>query len=198
MAIAYPFAVPATLVLSGLQIKPRTNVGIHSSPFTAQQQTTVWTGQWWELSGTIPPRPNNAANGDAIAAFFLALNGVQGTFRFGDPSRTTTRGTAAGACTCAGGNVANSTTLLTAMTFGTFALGDWLQIGNFLHKIIQVNSASNYDVWPRLRTAYAGGTAITYTDPKGLFRLKDNEAMDWALSTDKKYGFKLEAMEALT
>lgn len=39
-----------------------------------------------------------------------------------------------------------------------------------LHRVVQVNSATSVDVFPRLRSAYAAGTPISTRSPVGLFR----------------------------
>jgi hypothetical protein len=69
---------------------------------------------------------------------------------------------------------AGSTTLPLQNGSGSFAVGDWLQVGtgasSRLHRVLQVNAGS-VDVFPRLRSAYAQGTAITYANAKGVFRL---------------------------
>lgn len=195
MAIAYPLTVPAELVLNNLVIRPRTVVGENLSPFTKQRQTIVSPGQWWELTGTIPPLP--VAKADPVIAFLLSLNGVQGTFSYGDPSRPTTRGTANGAWSCGAGNVADSTTLVTAGA-GQLAVGDWIQILTFLHKVIKVVDATHYDVFPRLRSAYPNGTVLTYTNAKGLFCLMSNQDMDYSVSVIKHTSTQLNAKEALT
>jgi hypothetical protein len=145
MAITYPLTPPATPGNRSIAWTPRSIVGMNQSPFTGAQQVYAWPGQWLEATVTLPPMTDAVAG--AWQAFFLALNGREGTFYLGDSVRKT----------------------------GTFAVGDWLQVGTTssarLHRVVQVNSSSAIDVFPRLRTAYANGTAIDYTSPIGLFRL---------------------------
>lgn len=195
MAISYPLAIPTTPGFVDISFKPFTVVGESEADVTKQAQIYVWQGMGWALEASLPAMP--VASADAWVAWKLGLNGKQGTFQVYDQSRPTTRGSASGSKTCGVGNVADSTTLITAGGTGSFALSDWLQIGNYLYKVVQVNSATSYDVWPRLRAAHANGTAITYTNAKGLFRLTSNMGMEWNVNAAKHYGLQLSAKEAL-
>lgn len=196
MAIAYPLALPSAFKFMEVEWDPQTVVGVATSPFTLSSQTNVWPGQAWAFQANCPPI-KNTSDADDCVSFLLSLNGRQGTFNLGDRTRRTTRGTAAGAWTCGAGNAALSTTLVIAGGAGTFAKGDWIQIGNKLHKVIKLVDATHIDVWPRLRSAYANGTVITYTDAVGLFRLQANQDMKWSISVAKKYGLKLTGIEAV-
>lgn len=194
MAITYPFTVPASPTFSEMTYKPITLVGVTRSPFTLQTQTFVWPGQAWAFRGVLPPISSDA-EADAWITWKLALNGQQGTFLIGPSTRKTTRGSAAGAKTVDTGAVFNSTTLPITGGTGAFVAGDWLQISNTLYRVLQNNGAS-VDVWPRLRSSYAAGTAITYVNPKGTFRLASND-MDWTVNLAKHTGLVVEAVEAL-
>lgn len=154
-----------------------TIVGVSTSKFTGSSQTYPWAGQWWRGRFTLPPMKD--PNAGIWESWLLALNGQQGTFEFGDPARKVPRGTVAGAVQVGAGALANMTHLPLQGGTGSFAVGDWLQVGTKLHRVIQVNSATSIDVWPRLRSNYAQTTAVVFTNPKGLFRLNGN-AMGWA------------------
>ena len=82
---------------------------------------------------------------------------------------------------------ANGTTLTFGGATGSFAVGDWLQISTSLYKVVQVNSSSSVDLFPALRKSYAGGTAITYTNAKGVFRLA-SPSTEWAIGEASIYG----------
>lgn len=172
MAITFPLTPPAAPGNRSIQWTPRSVVGMAQSPFTGAQQTFAWPGQWWEVSITLPAMKD--AEAGLWRAFFLALNGRAGTFYLGDSVRKVPRGTIAGTVTVGSGAVANSTTLPLSGGTGEFAVGDWLQVGtgssSRLHQVTQVNVGS-VDVFPLLRSAYTGGTAVTYANPKGIFRL---------------------------
>lgn len=200
MAITFPLTPPATPGNRTIQWMPRTVVGMNASPFTGQQQVYAWPGQWLEATVTLPPMKDPAAG--AWQAFFLALNGREGTFYLGDSVRKTRLGTLAGTITVGAGSVANTTTLPVAVgvSTGALAVGDWLQVGtgasSRLHRVVQVNSAASYDVFPRLRTAYTSGTAISYASPVGLFRLAG--AVPWGYDSVKICdGLTFSAMEVM-
>jgi hypothetical protein len=192
MAIAYPLALPAAPGFVDIRFRPRTVVGFAEAPLTLSGQPQVWPGQGWGFTATLPKM--TVANADNWVSFLLALNGRQGTFRCGDMSRPTTRGSASGAWTVGAGATFLSTSINLTGT-GSLAKGDWFQVGNYLHKVIQVNSPTSYDVWPRLRASYANGTAITYTNALGLFRLASNEMM-WDVDVIKHSQMQIEAVEA--
>jgi len=196
MAIVYPLAVPTTPGFSSVVWKPITVVGESVAPTSLQAQTFVWPGQAWALSATLP-KVHTRESADTWTAFLLAMNGKEGRCLLGDRTRPTTRGDAAGAKTVGAGAVALSTTLPVAGGTGAFVIGDWLQIGDYLHNVTQVNSAVSYDVWPRLRGAYVNGTVIIYTNAKGKFKFVSNDVMQWAIDKMKHYDVELDLVEAL-
>lgn len=186
MSLTYPLSLPATPGFRSIQWTPHSIVGMNVSPFTGAQQVYQWPGEWWEVSITLPSMKD--ADAGAWRAFFLALRGRAGTFYIGDSIRRATRGTVSGTVTVGSGAVANSTTLpLTNASGQPFAVGDWLQVGtgssSRLHQVSQVNSATSVDVFPAIRSAYANGTAVTYSNPKGVFRLA--APVPWAFDSRK-------------
>ncbi len=123
----------------------------------------------------------------------------------GDSVRKLPRGTMAGAWTVGASAVANTTTLPLTGGTGLAAVGDWIQVFASgatarLHRVLQVNLSGgnmiSVDVFPRLRSAYANGTAITYSSAKGVFRLASipPEAFDPAKVCN---GLSFTAVEAL-
>lgn len=172
MAITYPLSIPSTPGVRDVQWDPVTVVGVAGSPNTGQIQTYVWPGQWWRGSFSLPPMKD--PNAGIWEAFLLALNGQEGSFYFGDPVRKTPRGTVAGSVQVGAGAVANSTTLPLQGGTGSFAVGDYLTVLTKLHRVTQVNSSVSVDVWPRLRSAYAQTSPVTFTNPVGKFKLNGN------------------------
>lgn len=200
MAITYPLTIPSISHIRDTEWDPVTMVGRTQSPYTGQSQTYVWPGQWWAVRFSLIPL-NDAKQSNAAGlweAFMLSLNGQQGTFRFGDPSRKTPRGTISGSPLQVGSSAAALSTVL-PITNGTgqFAVGDWLQVGNNLHRVINIIDSGHVDVWPRLRSAYAAGTTITYTNPLGLFQLRSN-SMKWNTDVAKFHGITIDAVEYLS
>jgi hypothetical protein len=160
-----------------------------------QSQKIVWPGQAWSFRGTCAPVRNNSV-ADSIIAFFLSLNGQQGTFLMGDRTRRVSRGSATGAWTVGAGAAMLGTTLPTVGA-GELVVGDWLQIGGNLYRVVQYNDSDSYEVWPRLRSAYVAGTAIVYNTPLGLFQLADNECGRWSINMIKHHSFEVRAIEAV-
>lgn len=124
------------------------------------------------------------ADAEAVIGFLLAAQ--RGTFYFQDYANTSPRGSVTGTLTVASGS-ANTSTLGISGATGTFAVGDWLQISTSLYKVVQVNSSSSVDLFPVLRSSYAAGTAITYTNAKGVFRLSE-PLTNWSIDNAKIYG----------
>jgi hypothetical protein len=168
MAITYPLTPPAALKTAAVRWKPVSVAGVNISPFTGQQQVIAHRGGWWEVDIEVPPLKR--AEADALEGFLLALNGREGTFYYGDKLRKASGGNPSGAWVVGSGATANTTTLPIAAGSGAFAVGDFIQVGNQLFRITQLNGAT-IDVFPKTRSAFAAGTAIVYTNPKGVFRL---------------------------
>lgn len=131
------------------------------------------------------------ADAEAVIGFLLAAQ--RGTFYFQDYANTSPRGSVSGSLTVSSAT-ANTSTLTFSGATGSFAVGDWLQISTSLYKVVQVNSTSSVDLFPVLRSSYAGGTAITYTNAKGVFRLAESKT-DWTIDLAKIYGVSFSIVE---
>jgi hypothetical protein len=154
----------------------------NTSPFTLQTQQYNWPGQAW--LGSVDCPPMKRADAEEIVAFLLKAQ--RGTFYFQDYANPTNRGGVTGTLTVTTAT-ANGTTLTFGGATGSFAVGDWLQISTSLYKVVQSNSSSSVDVFPALRKSYAGGTAITYANAKGVFRLA-SPSTEWAIGEASIYG----------
>ena len=124
------------------------------------------------------------ADAEAVVGFLLAAQ--RGTFHFQDYANPTTRGTVTGTLTVASAT-ANTPTLGITGATGTFAVGDWIQIGTSLYKVVIVNSSTSVELFPALRSSYTAGTAITYSNAKGIFRLSE-PLTNWSIDLAKIYG----------
>lgn len=197
MSLTFPISLPSQ-GFAAIEWLDCGAVGIQRSPYTAEQQIYDWPGQWWEVRVTYPPMRDGTALGE-ILAFLRSLNGPSGTFYLGDSIRRTPRGSIAGTVTVGSGATANSTTLPLSGGTGSFAVGDWLQIdansAARLHQVVKVNAGS-VDVFPRLRSAHANGTSITYNSPKGVFRLVERSRIPFD-SRRVAHGITFAAREAL-
>jgi hypothetical protein len=133
------------------------------------------------------------SDAEQVISFLLAAQ--RGTFYFQDYANPTRRGTVTGTLTVSSAT-ANSSTLGFSGATGTFAVGDWLQISTSLYKVIQVNSSSSVDLFPVLRASYSAGTAITYSNAKGLFRLGSTQT-EWSIELASIYGVAFSIVEEL-
>ena len=182
MAISYPLTPPSPFNLSRLSLTGVSATSRNTSPFTLQTQQYNWPGQAW--LGSVDCPPMKRADAETIIAFLLAAQ--RGTFYFQDYANPSPRGTVTGTLTVSTAT-ANGTTLTFGGATGSFAVGDWLQISTSLYKVVQVNSSSSVDLFPALRKSYAGGTAITYTNANGVFRLA-SPSTEWAIGEASIYG----------
>jgi hypothetical protein len=182
MAITYPLTPPSPFNLSRLSLTGVSATSRNTSPFTLQTQQYNWPGQAW--LGSVDCPPMKRADAETVIAFLLAAQ--RGTFYFQDYANPTNRGGVTGTLTVTTAT-ANGTTLTFGGATGSFAVGDWLQISTSLYKVVQVNSSSSVDLFPALRKSYAGGTAITYANAKGVFRLA-SPSTEWAIGEASIYG----------
>lgn len=193
MSLTYPLTLPAAFRVARMTITGRSVVAVAESPFTMEQQVYQHQGQGWQLDVSLPPMTR--ADAEDVIGFLLSLQGRYGTFYGYDSANRTPRGSISGSATCSGAQTARSSSLSITGHSGTLSVGDWIQISTYLYKVAQVNSSSSVDVFPRLRAAHANGTAVTYTNPKGIFRLASNSTR-WDIDAAKVYGIAFSAVEA--
>jgi hypothetical protein len=196
MAITYPLTPPAAIRIASLRFSAISAVARNISPFTFSSQSYNWTGTM--LSGDVECPPMNRADAEELIGFLIMA--ARGTFYFRDYANGTQRGNMSGSPQLNGAHVANTTTLTVDTGSGSWAVGDYIQLGtgssSKLHKITQVNSATSYEIFPLLRTNYPDDTAIDYTDAVGVFRL-GTTTCDWSIDTAKKYGLNFSIFEAI-
>jgi hypothetical protein len=189
MAITYPISPPSPFRVSRLSLSGFSATSRNVSPFTFQIQQYNWAGQAW--SGQVDCPPMTRADAEAVIGFLLAAQ--RGTFYFQDYANTSARGNVTGTLTVSSAT-ANTTTLGISGATGSFAVGDWLQISTSLYKVVQVNSSSSVEVFPVLRSSYTAGTAITYSNAKGVFRLSE-PLTNWSIDNAKIYGVSFGIVE---
>ena len=196
MAITYPLTPPAAIRIASLRFSAISAVARNISPFTFSSQSYNWTGTM--LSGDVECPPMNRADAEELIGFLIMA--ARGTFYFRDYANGTQRGTMTGSPQLNGAHAANTTTLTVDTGSGSWAVGDYIQLGtgssSKLHKITQVNSATSYEIFPLLRTAYPDNTAIVYSNAVGVFRL-GTTACDWSIDTAKNYGINFSIFEAI-
>lgn len=206
MAITYPLSLPNITSYESARMTGKSIVGVSRSAFTGQQQVQKHQGQWWEFEGKLIPM--SRANAEAWIAFFMSLNGMQGTFLLGDPLATSPRGVGTGTPLVNGASQTGNSLITdgwTASQTGILKAGDYFQLGSGLSsKLYKILADANsdgsgnatFDIWPSINTAVANDTALVVTSAKGLFRLGSNE-MPFELSQVQKYGLSFSALEVL-
>jgi hypothetical protein len=196
MAITYPLTPPAAIRIASLRFSAISAVARNISPFTFSSQSYNWTGTM--LSGDVECPPMNRADAEELIGFLIMA--ARGTFYFRDYANGTQRGNMSSNPELDGAHVANTTTITIDGGSGSWAVGDYIQLGtgssSKLHKITQVNSATSYEIFPLLRTNYPDNTTIDYTDAVGVFRL-GTTTCDWSIDTAKKYGLNFSIFEAI-
>ena len=110
-------------------------------------------------------------------AALASMRGMYGTMLLGDPAGATPQGTVSGSPVVDGASQTGFELDIKSMT-GTFKAGDYIQLSNYLYKIVKDHSGATgtLEIWPRLRASPADASAITYTNAKGLFRLTTTES----------------------
>ena len=196
MAISYPLTPPAGIRIASLRFSAISAVARNISPFTFSSQSYNWTGTM--LSGDVECPPMSRADAEELIGFLIMA--ARGTFYFRDYANGTQRGNMSSNPQLDGSHAANTTTITIDGGSGSWAVGDYIQLGtgssSKLHKITRVNTALEYEIFPLLRTAYPDNTAIDYTDAVGVFRL-GTTTCDWSIDTAKKYGLNFSIFEAI-
>ena len=199
MSISYPLGLPTVTGIRNVSIRAINSVAYSQSPFTFTGQTHAYQGQMWQADVSIPAM--RADQAEQWIAFLLSLRGQFGTFLFGDPNRTSLRGTAT-ACTVTG--AAGDNTVSATVTSGqTILAGDYIQLGSgataALHKVLfnytGTGAAADLEIWPGLRVDRSSVTA-TLSNAQGVFRLSSNE-QEFSINEAEIYGITFAAREAI-
>jgi len=211
MAITYPISLPTDAVAQPTRttFRIRRVIGQTQSPFSGQTQTFKHSGEWWEAEVTLPPMKQAIAK--KWVASLVSLRGVSGQMLLGDWDARTPNGTAsssAGTPLVNGGSQTGNSLIIdgaTASQTGYLVAGDYIQIGSGLssrlHLIVEdanTDSSGNatLSIEPALRSSPADNTAITVSNPKGVFRLVDN-ATEWEADAISVYGISFAVTEYL-
>ena len=137
----------------------------------------------FEAEIELPPMTRDEA--ELWDAFFLKLNGMKGTFLFGDPAGATPRGSASstpGTPVVMGvSQTGNELTIdgLPLSVNGYLKAGDYIQLGSSstskLHKVLDdVNTNGSGEatltIWPNLRASPADNDPVVVSNAQGPFR----------------------------
>lgn len=195
MPITFPLSAPSALTAKTTKISwtARRATASAISPFSFAVQRYHHPGERLELTYQIAPLQR--ADAETLLAWLLSAG--RGTVWLGDFANPNPRGTVSGTITVGSGATAGSITLPLSGGSGLFAVGDWIQIGGTLHKIIFVDSATSVQVFPRLRASHTAGTAVTYVNARGLFMLSSN-TVSWDIDLARIYGLTLDFADAVS
>lgn len=180
--ITYPLNLPTKPAPAAIRISHKSLNALVSSPFTGSHQVLEYDGRWFEIDITLP----NMTLAEAIVwrTFLLKLNGIIGTFLAGDP--TYVKQGDLSAATLDGAHAARVKELnLDGMTVGQeLKAGDYFQLGSGAASRLHINlndmvadgsGQGVIDIWPPTRTAYNDAEVLELANPKGLFRLAQND-----------------------
>ena len=199
MAISYPLSLPTVSGIRAVEFRATNAVAYSASPFTFAGQAHAYPGQMWQADVTLAPM-RARAEAEEWNAFLLSLRGQLGTFLLGDPNAGTNRGTAT---SCVVTGAAGANTVSAVVPSGqTLLAGDYIQLGTGanarLHKVLAnytgTGAAANLEIWPALRVARSGVSAIL-SNCVGVFRLSSNET-GWAADISN-YSITFAAREAI-
>jgi len=203
MTISYPLTLPTSPGITRVRIGIESAVAVNTSPWTFTTQVQAHQGMRWTAEFTLPPMSRDEAEDWQV--FLLQLNGMTGTFMLGDPFADEPRGNWSGVPRVKGAGQSGQSLLLDGFVVGaTVAPGDVFQIGQRMYKYIgTTNAVANgsgevtLDIWPRLRGTPADDEIVIVNNPRGLFRLSDNQNDLYNSEAMEYYSISLSAVEAI-
>tara|TARA_R100000773_G_C4220566_1_gene119282 strand:- start:733 stop:1329 length:597 start_codon:yes stop_codon:yes gene_type:complete len=196
MSITYPLTPPSSPQYVTQQWSIIRGVGISESPFTGVQQTVEFDLAKWKAVLSLPPMKRSQAH--EWVSFLVKLHGRRGTFFLSDNDARAPQNSISGSVTVT--NAASAGDIVLTLTGTTaFSAGDYVQIGtgssSRLHMVVADQSGgSTIQIEPKLKSSVAQGTTITYTNPKGIFRMDSNELM-WDTNAVSAYGISFSCSE---
>lgn len=202
MAISYPLEIPGGLYLESIEWIHETSVGFTESPFSRKLKVYDNGGKRFRVSCALPVMTTTDAK--RWLAFFLSLNGLEGTFRLTPSAEKFTEGSAQGTPLVDGASETGqslSTDGWIASQTRVLAAGDWIELEGFLYRVLNDvasdgSGAATLDLWPNLRATPSDNAPITTSNPKGTFRLA--ELPNYAIDVNRLVnGLKFEAVEAI-
>lgn len=185
MTISYPLSLPAAAEFTDFVLRPHSVVAVSKSPFTGEEQIQARPGQWWEGEARLPRLRDDTAR--LWEAFFVSLNGREGTFKIGDPLRTSAPAAAIATppVVDGGSQTGNVLDIKDAPTSesGYLLAGNLIQIGTpsipRLHMVLQTvdtdeSGLASVPLWPTIRESPADESNVIVENPVGLFRATSN------------------------
>ena len=208
MAIVYPLTFPTVTGSASVTIEALSVVGITQSIFTLEEQVQAHQGQAWAASVGLPTMKRT--NAEQWIAFFLSLNGIEGTFLMSDPGGLTPRGTAddtPGTPVIDGASQTGNALAIDGCPVsetGYLLKGDYIQLSSGittrLHRILNDADtdslgAVTLDIWPNLRESPGDGGTVVVENALGLFRLR--ESVKFPTDASLFYELNFSCIEAL-
>ncbi|MGC1781752.1 MAG: hypothetical protein WA708_04475 [Acidobacteriaceae bacterium] len=144
-----------------------------TSEFTGQVQTQQWPGaDMWRGTVTFPPMLK--ANADLLIAFLMECRGMANAFQVGDPLKALPRGTG-GTGTVTAAAAAGSQSISLSFAAGALLVGDYIQVGYRLYKLLEPSNGGAVGIWPSVREPLTSGETAISEGTLGLFRLASNQ-----------------------
>ncbi|CAK0779028.1 conserved hypothetical protein [Gammaproteobacteria bacterium] len=204
MTISWPLTLPSDPKPSRVEWTQEHGVSVSQSPFTGETQTLEYDKCRWLVDVSYPPMDRDEAA--PFFAFFNSLRGRRGTFYFGDTLLRSAQGAVGGTPLVKGASQTGFTVITDGWPNSTLVLlaGDFISIENHLHQVLADGMSDGsgnltIDIWPRLRgaTGPADNAAVTVTDARGIFRLRENSLTVVSAGESKFYALGFSAEEAL-
>ncbi len=202
MAITYPITLPNTPGFRSVSFRGVSFTSLVASPYTGQPTVYRYPRQLWRPDVELPPMTRDQA--EAWIGALLSLEGQYGTFRLGDPVGRTPRGVATGTPVVDGNNQTGQTLATRGWTpsvTGILKAGDWIQLGDYLHKVMidadsDASGLATLEIWPALRVSPLDSDAVITSNTQGLFRLAGQQTA-WDIREARLFGLRFSAVEAL-
>lgn len=202
MAITFPLDFPTATGIREIEWISENSVSSTESPFSKKIKVYDHGGKRWRANITLPAM--TIANARTWAAFFLSLNGLEGTFWLSPTLDATARGVATGTPVVNGGSQTGQELVTDGWTpsqTGILKEGDWIQVGNYLYRILEDEDSdgggnATFDIWPNLRSSPGDNDPVTVSSCKGLFRLAEIPAINMTVNHIVE-GLQFQAIEAI-
>ena len=201
----YPLTFPDVPVTSS-SFRLVNLVADNTSPFTGEQQVYAYPGQYWE--GEITLSNLSREHASLVQAFMAKCRGKFGTFLFHDTHADALGVRGSGETGAVNGSGQSGNTLnLDGFTPNTLIASacDYFQLGNALTvelKMLTENVLSDANgeavavFEPNVRRIPNDNEAISFSSPKGLFRLSEN-IVEWSSGEPNFYDINIAFREAV-
>lgn len=185
MAITYPLDFCQATGVRNVLWLAENSVSKTESIWSMSTKVYSWGTQRWTVEIQLPSM--TMENARTWEAWFLSLNGLEGTFWFAPVADSIPQGVATGTPLINGASQSGQSLITDGWTpsqTGILKAGDWIQVGNYLHRILQdvdsdVGGNATLDIFPSLSKAVpSDNDPITTSNPKGKFRLVEFPGMN--------------------